>query len=521
MLRHEKGGREVAASVLEMKQIAKSYGGVLALHGVDFSVRVGEVHAILGANGAGKSTLMKILSGAETADSGTIRIDGEPVLLASPRDAKRAGIHLVQQEVDTGLIPYLSVAENMLLDRTVAARGIWFSPRRTAAEAEAVLNRCGFSLPLLAKAEELTLAEKQLLLLARAIAQDVRFVIFDEPTAPLSRTETEALFALIEGLKANGMGVVYISHRLPEVFRIADKITVLRDGRKVLEKAKAATGVEEVVAAMLGKSFAEEFPKQAVPVGDVLFEAKGVGVGRKVKQFDVQLREGEIVAVVGLVGAGKTEVSRALFGADPLDRGQIFLRGRELRIGSPAEAVRHGIVLIPEERRRQGILIDEPVKDNLTLANLREYTRAGFVQAEAERQAARTMVERLGIKTAGLQLPVGRLSGGNQQKVAVGKWLLSDAQVFLFDEPTKGVDVGAKHDIFRLMQELAGEGKGILYFSSEIDEAMGIADRLIVMEGGRIVSEWERSQWVSGEVTPETVLYDMSGGDRHGSCATA
>ncbi len=511
----------MTASVLEMKQISKSYGGVDALRGVDFSVRGGEVHAILGANGAGKSTLMKILSGAEQASSGTVSINGREVIITNPREAKHAGIHLVQQEVDTGLIPYLSVAENILLDQSATKKGTWFSPRRTLEQAAGIVQQCGFSLPLSAKVEELTLAEKQLVLLARAMAQEVRFIIFDEPTAPLSLAETEALFALIETLKAKGLGIVYISHRLPEVFRIADRITVLRDGRKVWERERSSVDVDQVIAAMLGRSFQEEFPKEAVRMGEVIFEAKQIRVGKKVKRFDVQVRSGEIVAVVGLVGAGKTEVSRALFAADPKDDGTVLVRGREVRCRDPREAVQSGIVLVPEERRQQGIFVEETVKDNLTLAHLRQYSTGGFVQAAEEQKAAQAMVDRLGIKTAGLHQQVGSLSGGNQQKVAIGKWLLTEASVFLFDEPTKGVDVGAKQDIFRLIQQLAKEQKGILYFSSEIDEALLVADRLIAMEDGHTVKEWQRSEWTDGPVTAQTVMYYISGGDRNGSCSPA
>ncbi|NGQ97417.1 sugar ABC transporter ATP-binding protein [Brevibacillus sp. SYP-B805] len=507
----------MSAPVLDMIQIRKQYGGVDALRGVDFSVRGGEVHAILGANGAGKSTLMKILSGAEEASGGTISVNGEPVLISSPRDAKRAGIHLVQQEVDTGLVPYLSVAENICLDSQAARGNFWFSPRQNAREAARVLARCGFTLPLHEKVENLTLAEKQLVLIARAMSQEVRFVIFDEPTAPLSLTETEALFALIGHLKAAGIGIVYISHRLPEVFRIADRISVLRDGQKVLEGDTSSLRMEQVVTAMLGKSFDEEFPKETTVIGDLLYEVRDLRAGRKVKRFDVKLHAGEVVAVVGLVGAGKTEVSRLLFGADRRESGRFFLEGKEIRCQTPQEAVEQGIVLVPEERRLQGILVEESVKDNLTLADLRRYTAGGFIRAGAERSAAESLVKRLGIKTAGLWQAVGRLSGGNQQKVAIGKWLLTDAKVYLFDEPTKGVDVGAKSDIFRLINRLEAEGKGVLYFSSEIDEAMGIADRLVVMENGRLVKEWVRADWTEGGVTAETIMYYASGGGSVGS----
>lgn len=513
----------MSTSVLEMQQIRKSFGGVDALCGVDFFVKGGEVHAILGANGAGKSTLMKILSGAESATSGTISINGQELLIRSPRDAKQAGIHLVQQEVDMGLISYLSAAENILLDKNAASGGTWFSPRRTLREADKVLQQCGFSLPLEVQVEYLTLAEKQLLLLARAMAQSVQFIIFDEPTAPLSISETDALFFLIEQLKAKGIGIVYISHRLPEVFRIADQISVLRDGQKVWESKASSTEVDQVISAMLGKNYSAGFTvaKENVEIGELLLEVKDLRAGHKVKRFDIQVHSGEVVGVVGLVGAGKTEVSRLLFAADEKEAGQVWLHGKEIRYNTPEQAVRHGIVLIPEERRSQGVLIEESVKDNLTLANLRAYTVGGFVQAGQEKVTARTMVNRLGIKTTSLDQQVGQLSGGNQQKVAVGKWLLTDAQVYLFDEPTKGVDVGAKQDIFHLIHQLAKEEKGILYFSSEIDEVMGIADRLVAVENGRVVKEWIRSEWTEGTVTAETVMYYISGGDRNGSSAAA
>jgi simple sugar transport system ATP-binding protein len=508
----------MSAPVLEMKQIRKQYGGVDALRGVDFSVRGGEVHAIVGANGAGKSTLMKILSGAETATDGEITINGQPLFLANPRDAKRAGIHLVQQEVDTGLVSYLSVAENILLDRQVSGNsGFWFSPPRNEQEAAKVLARCGFTLPLRKQVEHLTLAEKQLVLIARAMSQDVRFVIFDEPTAPLSLTEADALFSLISHLKAAGIGIVYISHRLPEVFRISDRISVLRDGSKVLESDTKLLQPEQVVTAMLGKSFDEEFPKEETSIGDLLYEVRDLRAGYKVKRFDLKLHEGEVVAVVGLVGAGKTEVSRLLFAADQRESGQFFMHGKEIVPHDPEDAVAEGIVLVPEERRLQGILVEESVKDNLTLADLHRYSTGGFVRRREERAVAQSLVARLGIKTAGLDQVVGRLSGGNQQKVAVGKWLLTEAKVYLFDEPTKGVDVGAKRDIFRLINKLAQEGKGIVYFSSEIDEAMGIADRLLVMENGRLVKEWKRADWTEGGVTAETILYVASGGGSDGS----
>jgi simple sugar transport system ATP-binding protein len=494
-------------STLRLTGISKKFSGVPALRSVDFEVRAGEVHALLGANGAGKSTLIKILTGAYTADDGYIQMDVQNLSIQSPQDAKRYGIQCVYQEVDTALIPYLSVAENVLLDQQVQTSKCWINWTQVYEKAEQVFQQIGFSIPVRKTVGECSLSEKQLILIARAVAQKAKFVIFDEPTAPLSVQETERLFQIIEQLKQEEVGIIYISHRLDEVFRICDRITVLRDGRRIQTLSVSSTHMEEVISLMLGQSLAEEFPKQEITIGQPLLEVRGL-CSSKIHDINLTVREGEIVAIVGLVGAGKTELARLLFGADPHQSGQILLKGKRIALRSPKKAVDAGIVLVPEERRKEGIFVNESVKNNLTVVSLLfQRSPYGWIKQAWEVQQSQDLVEKLGVKTSTIQQLVGHLSGGNQQKVAVGKWLPTKSHIFLFDEPTKGVDVGAKSDIYRLIGQLASEGKGILYFTCEFQEALGIADRILVMFKGKIVKELSR-----GEATQEKLMYYASGG---------
>ncbi|XID94257.1 sugar ABC transporter ATP-binding protein [Paenibacillaceae bacterium WGS1546] len=496
------------ANALHMREISKSFAGVPALKNVDFSVRGGEIHALLGANGAGKSTLMKILSGAYETDEGRIEIGGESRVFRSPADAKRAGIHCVYQEVDTSLVPHLTVSENIFLDRMASSKtNAWLSWGKLHEEAAEVLGRFGLTISPKALVRDLTLSEKQLVLIARLLAENAKFVVLDEPTAPLSLEEAEKLFDIMQSLKRSGIGVIFISHRLPEVFRVCDRITVMRDGERVWTEEKEKVQMSDVVKAMLGRSFEEEYPKLEAAIGAPVLQVENLAAGSRVRGVDLEVRSGEIVAVVGLVGAGKTELSRALFGADRVDGGRIVVAGREAKLKEPADGVRAGIALVPEERRKEGILVRESVLRNLSLPLLESISRLGFLSGKSERAYAGDKIGELGIKTPSDAQLVAYLSGGNQQKVAIGKWLGTGADVFLFDEPTKGVDIGAKSDIFRIIGKLAQAGKGILYLTCEFAEALGLADRILVMCDGQIVKSFAR-----GEATQEDLLFYASAG---------
>ncbi|MBR2563220.1 MAG: sugar ABC transporter ATP-binding protein [Paenibacillus sp.] len=494
---------------LEMEHIHKKFSGIAALKDVHFAVKGGEIHALLGANGAGKSTLMKILSGAYQLDEGTIRLDGQKLNLNSPRDAKASGIHCVYQEVDAALVPQLTAAENIMLDQLASSQGGWWkSPKVLQQRAKEALKQLGAdNISIHRKVAELTLAEKQMILLARILIQEAKVIIFDEPTAPLSQEETDAFFRIVHLLKDRGTACIFITHRLAEVTNHCDRVTIMRDGSHVFTGETSGLTINNLVTQMLGKPFEEEFPKTEVPVGDVILEAQELRRGLKVRGVNLEVRRGEVLAVVGLVGAGKTECSRLLIGADQLESGEIRLLGRNVRLSQPADAAALGIVSVPEERRKQGILIHENVERNLSLPMLSRLSTFGFINRKRERQHADSLVEQLGIKTSSVKQEVKYLSGGNQQKVAIGKWLHTDADVFIFDEPTKGVDIGAKSDIFRIINELALAGKAVIYFTCELDEGMGIGDRIAVMCEGVIVKEFKR-----GETNQEQLLYYASGG---------
>lgn len=501
----------LSPKVLEMREITKSFAGVTALSGVDLTLEGGQIHALLGANGAGKSTLMKILSGAYGRDGGSMKLLGREVRFQGPSDAKLYGVHCVYQEVDAALVPQLTVAENVMLDE-LAKPGAktWLSPGETARRAEAVLERLKVSIPVKRKVAELSIAEKQMILLARILSQDAKVIIFDEPTAPLSGAEAESFFRILHELKDQGVACVFITHRLQEVMDHADRVTVMRDGRVVYSGPLGdAGGIDGLISHMLGKTFAEEFPKVPAEIGDVLLRVNGLKRGTKVRGVDLEVRRGQIVAVVGLVGAGKSELARLLAGADRPDAGTIELKGRTFRFRQPADAVRAGIVSIPEERRKQGIVIQDSVERNLSLPLLGQLSRLGVMSARRERNLAERVITALGIKTSSPKLEVKYLSGGNQQKVAIGKWLERGAEVLVFDEPTKGVDIGAKSDIFRIIGNLAAQGKGIVYFTSELDEGLGIGDQIAVMVDGRIAGVFDR-----GEITQEQALFYASGGRR-------
>ncbi|TQR20084.1 sugar ABC transporter ATP-binding protein [Psychrobacillus vulpis] len=493
---------------LSMNAIHKKFGNVNALEDAEFHLAKGEVHALLGVNGAGKSTLMKILSGVYEQDKGDIVLEGKRIRLRSPKIAKEHGIYCVYQEVDTAIIPELSVAENIMLDTIATGKNLFVSMPKLYEEARNALKELQVeTISLQQAAFKLSLAEKQLVLIARALVSSAKIIIFDEPTAPLSIHESNKLFSVIHKLKDRGVGCVFISHRLPEVFEISDRITVMRDGKLVQTYNTADAEQETIIESMLGASFSEEQKKRNNTLGEILFQVEGLSDNHKLKNLSFTVSEGEIVGIVGLVGAGKTELAKALFGIEPLRKGMVELSGRSINVRHPVEAINAGIALIPEERRKEGLFVHESLQTNASFPNLKKFSRLLFMNKRAEKSFAKDIIHRLQIKTNDTDTPLVHLSGGNQQKVVIGKWMSLDSKLYLFDEPTKGVDIGAKADIFKLIRELAESGKGCLYFSSEIHEAIGISDRILVIYNGQIVKEFSRE-----DATQERILLYASGG---------
>jgi len=498
--------------LLELRGVTKSYAGVRALRGASFELRAGEVHALVGENGAGKSTLVKIVTGAVQADAGEIRLHGRPVSHNSPRDARALGIAAIYQH--PALFPDLTVAENVAigLERGAAFRRVdWRARRRRAAE---LLALVGARIDPDAEAGALSMPEQQLVEIARALGAEARVLILDEPTASLSEDDTENLFRLLRRLRAEGVGMVYISHRLEELPVIADRVTVLRDGSTIDTREVSAVSRQELIQLMVGRELEAVFPKRAVAQGDVVLELRGLGSrAAGVSGVSLELRAGEIFGLAGLVGAGRSELARILFGLDPADAGEILLRGRPLRIEAPGQALAAGIAYLPEDRRRHGVILEMPIDANISLASLDRLSRASGFDFGRERALAREYVERLAIKTPSLHAAVATLSGGNQQKVALSRWLATKPQVLVLDEPTQGVDVGAKSEIHALMVELAGQGVAILMISSEMPEVLGRSDRVGVMRGGRLAGILERAS-----ATPHEVLA-LALGEHRGEAA--
>ena len=492
---------------LEMNNINLAFSGFRALSNVAFTLRGGSVHALTGANGAGKSTLMAVLCGTHAHYEGEIVINNQPVSVRSPRDAKLLGIHLVQQEVDVALVPGLSIAENIMLDR-LAEPGLGFSWRAVREQAREALAQLDITLDVRRPIDSCTLAEKQQILLARALSHHCRFLILDEPTAPLDQHESERLFTVVRRLQQQGIGVVFISHRIHELKAICDTLTVLRDGKLIESSPMHDLSGEQIVEKMLGHELSDIFPPKRPPHGEeVLLQVDGLHDEGLLQDISLRLRKGEILGIAGLAGAGKTELCKALFGASKsrLTRGE--LNSQPWRPRDPADSVLRGLALVPEERRKEGIFIEEPISMNLAVSADNSFSRWSLF---GHRQAWRWAVEviaRIGIRTTGPAQTLRRLSGGNQQKVAIGKWLRGNANVLIFDEPTKGVDVKAKTDLFTLIDGLARDGKGIIYASGEFSELVGLCDRICVLWDGRIVAEIP-----GAEAREETLLYYSTGG---------
>jgi rhamnose transport system ATP-binding protein len=480
-------------TLLRLRDVSKAFGGVRALRGVSFDLDAGEIHALVGENGAGKSTLVRILTGAVRADSGTIEIDGRALEHTDPVVMRALGVAPIYQQ--PALLPDLTVAENLAfgLERGGAWRRIdWKRRRQRAAE---LLARVGADISVDMPARALRMAEQQLVEIARALGANARILLMDEPTSALTDREAARLFGLMRELRAQGVGLVYISHRLEEVAALAGRVSVLRDGELVATRPMADVDRNELIRLMVGREIQAIFPKRAVPIGDVALEAAGVSCrAAGVHGVSLQVRKGEILGVAGLVGAGRTELARVLFGLTPADEGSLRLGGRTVHIKDPGEAVRLGLAYLPEDRRRHGVIAEMSIAANTTLASLRAISRAGFLDFAREREIATSYLRRFAIKAPSVDAAVATLSGGNQQKVALARWLVTTPSVLILDEPTQGVDVGAKAEIHGLIVDLAAQGLAILLISSELPEILGMSDRVAVMRAGTIVGTLDRAQ---------------------------
>jgi ribose transport system ATP-binding protein len=496
---------------LEVTAARKQFPGVLALDGVSLALAAGEVLAVVGENGAGKSTLMKIVAGVYTPDAGAVTLDGRPVRFAGPADAIAAGVSLIHQELN--LAENLTVADNLFLGRELT-RGGALRVRAGAAmreRAAALLARVGLPAARAAeRVERLSPGEKQLVEIARALGAEVRVLIMDEPTSSLTQTETEQLYRVIDGLKAAGVSVLYISHRLAEVKRVADRVVVLRDGRNAGELARADVTHDNMVRLMVGRDLKQFYPKvrRTGTGGAAVLSLNGVRfAGGPGVPATLAVRAGEVLGMAGLVGAGRTELSEAVFGVRPLTAGEILIDGRPARLGSPARAIAAGVLLVPEDRRRHGLVLPESVGFNLSLPNLDRLGSLLGIERRAERELHRTWIDRLRIKTPTAGQTVGLLSGGNQQKVVYGKWLARGPKVLILDEPTRGVDVGAKAEIYALVDELAGAGVAVWMITSDMEELLGMSDRVAVMHEGRVAGEL-----AGAGLTEEAVMRLATGG---------
>lgn len=472
--------------LLTLDGIEKSFPGVRALAGAKLALYPGEVHALMGENGAGKSTLIKVMAGAHRPDAGTVTFDGRPVRINTPQEAQALGIAVIYQEFN--LIPYLTARENLFLGREHTRLG-FFDRRAEDRQATALLARLGVHVRTDVPCRDLTVAQQQAVEVARALAVEARVLIMDEPTAALTQQEVGRLFGVIAELKAQGLAILYVSHRMDEVFRIADRITVMRDGAWIDTQPACAFTRESLIARMVGRTLDQEFPKQAAPLGEPRLEVRGLQRLPAVCDVSFSVRRGEVLGVTGLVGAGRTEMVRLLFGADRCMAGEIRIDGQAVRLRTPRDAIRHGLCLLTEDRKTQGLVLGRSVRENYALPNLSRLSWHGLIDRKAEQQGFADAVRDLRIRVAGPNQLAGTLSGGNQQKVVLAKWLASQAHIFVFDEPTRGIDVGAKVEIYHLINRLAAEGKAILMVSSELPEVLGMSDRILVMRQGTLAGE--------------------------------
>lgn len=489
---------------IEMRDIHKAFGSNQVLRGVDLDLRPGEVHALMGENGAGKSTLMNILTGLLTKDQGTILIDGTERVFGSPKEAEGQGVSFIHQELITW--PEMTVLENFFMGKELHKFGL-VDNRRMKQLATQALDELGVAIDLDQPMGQLSVGQQQLVEIAKTLLNDAQVIIMDEPTAALTNREIDLLFEVIRSLTAKGVAIVYISHRMNEIFEIADRVTVMRDGVSVSTKPTAATSHDEIVRFMVGRDLEDYYPDITTEKGDVLLKVDQLTKHNTFKDVSFELHSGEILGVSGLMGAGRTEIMRAIFGIDKFDAGTIYLNGERVVFKTPEQAIRKGIGFLTEDRKHEGLILDFSIRDNVSLTAFEAFSKYGLINPKAEANFVELLAKRLAIKTTSIDQTAGSLSGGNQQKVVLAKWVAAGTQILILDEPTRGVDVGAKREIYGLMKELASQGVGIVMVSSDLPEIIGISDRVIVVHEGRITGELPK-----GELTEERIMTYATGG---------
>ncbi|MCY8719381.1 ribose ABC transporter ATP-binding protein RbsA [Bacillus sp. S10C12M] len=490
---------------IEMKDIHKAFGKNQVLSGVSFQLVPGEVHALMGENGAGKSTLMNILTGLHKSDQGQIIIDGNETCFSNPKEAEQHGIAFIHQELN--IWPEMTVLENLFIGKEISSKLGVLQTRKMKALAKEQFNKLSVSLSLDQEAGECSVGQQQMIEIAKALMTNAEVIIMDEPTAALTEREISKLFEVMTALKKNGVSIVYISHRMEEIFAICDRITIMRDGKTVDTTNISETDFDEVVKKMVGRELTERYPKRTPSLGDKMFEVKNATVKGRFEDISFSVRSGEIVGVSGLMGAGRTEIMRALFGVDKLDSGEIWIAGKKTAIKNPQDAVKKGLGFITENRKDEGLLLDTSIRENIALPNLSSFSPKGLIDHKREAEFVDLLIKRLTIKTASSETHARHLSGGNQQKVVIAKWIGIGPKVLILDEPTRGVDVGAKREIYSLMNELTERGVAIIMVSSELPEILEMSDRIIVVHEGRISGEIDAQ-----EATQERIMTLATGG---------
>lgn len=494
--------------MIQMSGISKSFSGNQVLNDVSFELANGEIHALMGENGAGKSTLMKILSGIHHKDSGHIHVDGEEQTFKTIKDSERCGIHVIHQELN--ILPDLSVAENLFLGKELTYGFGIMKRAEMRRQAHDLLCKLGLDIDPKTRAGDLSVGKQQLVEIAKAIASDAKYIVMDEPTAALTDREIQTLFETVRELKIKGISFVYISHRMEEIFAICDRITILRDGQYAGVCDIPKTSFDEIVAMMVGRELGERFPERQHCISDIKLNVDNLCANHAFENVSFELRKGEVLVLAGLMGSGRTEVAQTLFGARKASGGSITIDGQAVKIHNPIQAMQHKIGFVTEDRKTEGLLLDFSIQDNIMLTNFDKTCRMGITQPASENQFVQKFIDQLAIRTTNAHLPVKSLSGGNQQKVVLAKWLGTEPDILILDEPTRGVDIGAKKEIYTIINQLAEAGVAILMISSELPEVIGMADRVLVMHEGRITGEVHKNN-----MTQENIMHYATGGDKY------